>query len=46
MHGKFKFPPDDVFPLMREAMWWSGKCKFSLKDVFSDAGSHVVAWEM
>ena len=34
MRGKCKFSHEDVFPLMREALWWRGKCKFSLKDVF------------
>ena len=32
--GKCKFSPQDVFPLMREAMWLRGKCKFSSQDVF------------
>ena len=33
-HGKCKFSPKVVFPLMREAMWGRGKCKFSPQDVF------------
>ena len=32
--GKCKFSPQDVFPLMREAMWGRWKRKFLLKDVF------------
>ena len=36
---KCKFLPQDVFLLMREAMWWRGNCKFSPQDVF------LLMWE-
>ena len=35
-----------VFPLMREAIWLRGICKFTSHCVPFDVGSHVVAWEM
>ena len=33
--GKCNFSPQDVFPLMKEAMCCRGKCKFLLQDVLT-----------